>query len=118
MNENIKFELERGPKQCRLTVKGSIAVAIRRNMGNIACQDLGKVMLDDVSRWTVARCEVRAGNAFKNATHEFFDVMRKMCSEPCDAGDCHVLVHALRSDATNSNHMAGKQVVHDGAGIR
>ena len=44
--------------QRRFSNAGMIACAIRRNCSNISLSDFGRVANDDVSRWTVARCEV------------------------------------------------------------
>ena len=52
-----KLELERNSSGngTRLTDSGQYALAIRRNMSNIACSDLGAVLLeDDINRWRVA----------------------------------------------------------------
>lgn len=61
-----KLELERNSSgnATRLTDSGQYALAIRRNMSNIACSDFGIVLLeDDINRWRVARCETGAAAA-------------------------------------------------------
>ena len=95
---DTQFELLRKRKGVQLTPQGTLAVAIRRNMSNIACADLGKVMLDDISRHTASRCEIKAAAALLASTHAFFDGMRAyMVSQRPSFG-----VNAFRSDATNS----------------
>ena len=69
------FELQRKRGGVQLTPQGTIAVAIRRNMSNTACADLGKVMLDDISWFTVSRCEVKAVASLLASTHLFFRVV-------------------------------------------
>ena len=55
-----------------LSQSSVFAVAIRRNFSNIAAADLGAVLLMDVSRQTVVRCEVAAGAALLGSAHAFW----------------------------------------------
>eukprot|EP00969_Alexandrium_andersonii_P340699 15059006-Alexandrium_andersonii.AAC.1 len=41
-----------------LSLRGSFALATRRNLGNVAARDLGCTILENVSRQTVIRCEI------------------------------------------------------------
>lgn len=44
-----------------LTPEGCISLAIQRNLSNIATADIGLTLMVTLSRWTVARAEVRTG---------------------------------------------------------
>jgi len=89
-----QLQLERsGKSEIRLTTKGMCAVAVRRNMTMVACHDVGCLLLDDVSRWTVARAEVRCAAALVASAHKFYAVTNDLRT---------ISVHAFRADATNS----------------
>jgi hypothetical protein len=92
------FALERLSGGHRLSIDGTVALAIRRNLSNISCGDFGKVLLDNVSKWTVARAEVRTGNALMASHKLFFQTVRDSIYGPVDA--CSLFVCAFRSDAT------------------
>ena len=53
-----EFEINR-ENRTWFTANEYIAMAIRRNFANLASQDLGLVLLQDISRWTVVRAEVK-----------------------------------------------------------
>ena len=46
-----------------LTPQGTVAIALRRNIGNVACSLLGHIILQDIAGCTVSRCEVKSGAA-------------------------------------------------------
>lgn len=104
---NAQFQLDRScggrfhkMRQGRyLTPNGSVAVAIRRNFGNVAGADFGHVLLDDVSRFTVHRCEVKAASALMASAHSFYAPVWAWLN---DDTDFNLTTHAFRSDATNS----------------
>ena len=85
----------------RLSIQGCMAVAVRRNLSNIATQDFGKTILDDISRYTVSRCEVKAAAAFTASCHEHFDRISQFCRH-APPGHMVANVIAHRADATNS----------------
>ena len=91
-----------------LTLQGSMALAVRRNLSSIACADIGMVLLTDVSRWAVARAEVRAAGALMASARSFFfrawetfkDALVQARED--EVPDFLLYVHGFRSDATNS----------------
>ena len=85
-----------------LTVPSRVSLSIRRNLSNIACADLGLVLLDDASRWTIARAEVRTGAALLASGRAFHrSMMEEIAQEPSD-GALSLHIHFITQDATNS----------------
>ena len=86
-----------------LTPQGSLALALRRNMSNVSTADFGFVILDDVSKWTVSRCEVKCGTAliasarlwFQKLKHDIFSVRPSEYSTS---------IVATRQDATHGKN--------------
>jgi len=89
-----------------LTPRGAVNLAVRRNLSNISCHDLGFVILDDASHQTVARQEIKAGAAFIANARLFFSRMQHDLFSVKSLGGFYVSFVALRQDATN-----GKQKV-------
>ncbi len=85
-----------------LTPQGSIALGIRRNLSNISCSDIGLTLLDDISRWTVARMEVKVSACMVSDAVKFFDAWKsdKLLSRANNSEA--VLIASFRQDATNS----------------
>ena len=54
-----------------LTIPGRISLGIRRNLSNVACADLSLILLDDASRWSVARAEVHSAAAMMASCKAF-----------------------------------------------
>ena len=108
--------LSRGPKGVRFTDRGAMSLAIRRNMANISNRALGAVLLDPVSKDTVARCEIKCGAALQAVAHSFhaitYDaedsalaVQRTLGGQfgaDCNVLNCMVKFHQIRCDATNA----------------
>ena len=91
----------------RLSDSGACALAIRRAHSNIAAADLGKVLLDDVSRYTVCRAEVLTASSLCIAAKAYYsDVSAKAAKS-----DFSIILHSVMSDATNSN-IWKKQKLH------
>lgn len=96
------------PGKRNLTLRASMALAVRRNLSNIACADIGMVLLTDVSRWAVARAEVRAAGALMASARSFFfrawETFKDAFVQARDdeVPDFLLYVHGFRSDATNS----------------
>ena len=87
-----------------LTLRGTMALAIRRNLSTVSCADIGSVILSDVSRWSVARAEVRAAAALTASAKYFFaEAERRYFAPPPQTGSFPLIVHGFRSDATNSS---------------
>jgi hypothetical protein len=61
----------------RLSSLGVMNVAVRRNMVNVGTANLGLVLLDKISRQTVARCEFIAACVFLGVHRAFFDDKRE-----------------------------------------
>ena len=89
-----------------LTPQGALALAIRRNLSNVATADIGPVLCDDVSRWTVTRSEVRAAACLMKDSHNFWEDWRAdCCLQPEDSRSADafsVTAISYRQDATNS----------------
>ena len=89
-----------------LTPQGALALAIRRNLSNVATADIGPVLCDDVSRWTVTRSEVRAAACLMKDSHNFWeDWSADCCLQPEDSRSADafsVTAISYRQDATNS----------------
>ncbi|CAK0812802.1 unnamed protein product, partial [Prorocentrum cordatum] len=113
-HENVsQFQITRGPKNVKLTVNGSTALAVRRNMANVAASAFGAITLEDVSQWTVCRAEVTLGMrlvASFNAFHRQYesDIVDQLLSArrrppPSCPSVCCLAVHRFRSDATNGS---------------
>ena len=101
-----------------LTVPSMISMAIRRNLTNAACQDVPLVLLDNASRWTIARCEVKTGSSLLASCQAFHDAMRQESFPPTPMdsnvgvdvvdgprpaqGRFNLTVHVISQDATNS----------------
>ena len=83
-----------------LTPSGSIAVALRRNLGNVACALLGHVILQDIAGCTVSRCEVKAGACLMANAQIFFQVMKAELRT--SSSSISLVILAFREDATNS----------------
>ena len=77
---NSAFHVQRtGDKpKSWLTPSGSVAVALRRNLGNVACALLGHVVLQDLAGCTVSRCEVKSGAALQAHARAFFALLKYM----------------------------------------
>ena len=96
-----KLELERNSSGngTRLTDSGQYALAIRRNMSNIACSDLGAVLLeDDINRWRVARCEIGSAAALMASARHYWECESQALTDNVKFG---LSVSSITSDATN-----------------
>ena len=80
-----------------LTVPSRVSLAIRRNLSNAACGDVSLILLDEASRWTIARSEVQSGAALIASARSFHRDMQEELSS-ADA----LSIHMITQDATNS----------------
>ena len=55
-----------------LTPQGSVALAVRRNLGNASAEDTGLMILHDISKQSILRSECRAGAALIASARNFF----------------------------------------------
>jgi hypothetical protein len=106
---NATFAIERkGVK--RLSVRGSVAVAVRRCASNVAAWRLGSSVLEDISGQTVARCEVETSAACKAYFQEFHlegfaqcaDVVASLPPSPTPQRNYGIACLSFAADATNS----------------
>lgn len=65
----------------KLAPRGRIAVALRRNLTNIAAYQIGVALMEDISKDTVARAEIQAAAALIASTRAFFNVMKETLQE-------------------------------------
>lgn len=91
-----------------LTTFSSLAIAIRRNLGNTSAQAMCTTLMDDVSRQTVCRGELLAGASLNASFRDFHNYsesqMRILANEALDKTSIiSVAVHAFMTDATGSN---------------
>ena len=82
-----------------LTIPARISLGIRRNLSNVACGDLSLILLDDASRWSVARAEVHSAAAMTASCKSFHLNM----VESFDSSDPSLSIHLVTQDATNSS---------------
>ena len=75
-------------------------IEVRRNMSNISQKDLGKVILEDLSKQTVSRCEMRCGASLVASARNHFDVMNATVFHERNNG-YSLCFTAYRQDATN-----------------
>ena len=78
-----------------LTLTSRISLGIRRNFSNVACGDLSLILLDDASRFVVARAEVQSAAALM-ASHVAFH------AGMMEEGPPPLSIHVVSQDATNS----------------
>lgn len=88
-----------------LTVPSKVSLAIRRNLSNAACADVSLILLDDTSRFTVARSEVQAGSSVQAAAQAFHEQM----AEAMASGRV-ISFHMVTQDATNSSIIQKKKL--------
>lgn len=97
------IETENGPRGTAgwLTPQGSISLAIRRNLGNVSAQDLGLIIMNDVSKQTVLRSECRTAAALAASNRFFFEEwLREDRNRSLDSHSFFFLQY--REDATNA----------------
>eukprot|EP00435_Cladocopium_sp_Y103_P061305 s125_g23.t1 len=92
---------ERAKKWSWLTPMGQINLAVRRNMSNVSQADLGKVILEDLSKKTVSRCEMRAGASLIASARHHFEIMKSQTMMENIEG-FSICLHSYRQDASNS----------------
>ena len=84
------------------SAQGCIALAIRRNLSNISAEDLGLVVMQDVSKHTVLRAECRTGAALLMNSRNFFQEWLHHDSCGGESSTSFLFVQ-YRQDATNSS---------------
>lgn len=105
----LEIQRARKGKGKHLTLQGSFALAIRRNLSNIATADIGAVLLQDISRYTVTRSECRAGNSLVASARLWYNyVYGEITTGGNDSFS--LVVNCFKEDATNSNILKGAKL--------
>ncbi|CAE7399320.1 unnamed protein product, partial [Symbiodinium sp. CCMP2456] len=105
------LRLERSKKGKQLSLRGKLSLAIRRNFSNCATADIGAILLEDISRYSVSRYESRAGTALVASSRLFYSSLYDDLTSPSDAMQHFQLVfHSYRQDATNSGILRGSKL--------
>ena len=83
----------------------TLAIGIRRNVGNIAACDLGSCILHDISHQSVCRFEVNLHAAIVGVSRNYQKDLNERRADAIAAanlGVLHVTIQSFRGDATNS----------------
>lgn len=106
---NASFQASRTSKRPKawLTPAGSVAISLRRNLGNVACSLIGHVILADIAGCTVSRCEIKTGAALMSHSRSFFELLRHSFksireTKHTASRNIQMAIFAFREDATNS----------------
>ena len=113
-NVDQRMAIQRTAKDRYLTVESRISLSLRRNCSNVACADLGLVLLDDVSRWTIARAEVQTGAALIGHARAFHQTMLSEFedqSRETPHSGIGVSFHCISQDATNGSIWQKRKLV-------
>lgn len=113
-NVDQRMAIQRTKHNRYLTVESRISLSLRRNCSNVACADLGLVLLDDVSRWTIARSEVQTGAALMGHAISFHCGMDQDFQDQCKeqaSGTLGVAIHCISQDATNGSIWQKRKLV-------
>ncbi|CAE8597805.1 unnamed protein product [Polarella glacialis] len=91
----------------RLSQKGVIAIAVRRNFSSISAYDLGAVLMENISGQTVIRAELLLAASLTASSRYFHLDARSDMRSPWPEGTessmkFRVACYSFRSDATNS----------------
>jgi hypothetical protein len=96
-NTKHEFHVEKRGST-RLTPRGVLCVAIRRNISNVSARTFGTAVLEDIGKDTVVRAELQTAAAL-TAWSRSFHASGEAVIEGSDWG---IAVHSCRSDATSS----------------
>ena len=105
----LQIERIKGGTGKRLTLQSFIALAIRRNFGNCATADVGAMLLEDISRFTVCRSESKTGTALIASSRLFFHAMLGDLTNP-STGAFKLVIHSFLQDATNAGILKGSKL--------
>lgn len=112
-SEDADFKIDR-IRSVKLSTKGSLAVALRRSIGNSPAYRFGAALLEDISRHAVVRSEIMCGAALTAAARAWHReveqciYLRRLQGQ--DTARPSLVVVAFASDATNSNVWQGCKV--------
>lgn len=79
-----------------------LSAQVRRNMSNISCDDIGRVILQDIAPRSVSRCEIKAGAALQAVSRAHFLHMEHDVTSSLDAGHFTQCFYSYRQDSTNT----------------
>lgn len=105
--DSLEIQRIKGGKGKRLTLQSYIALAIRRNFGNASTADVGAMLLQDISRYTVSRAESKTGTALIASSRLFF---QSMIGELTSTINFFLDIHSYKQDATNSGILKGSKL--------
>ena len=104
----LASESKAGKRFCMQSV---IGIGVRRNFSNIACNDLGSVILNEnLSRQKVARCEIVAADLFQGASAQFHKRNEEDLCTPENADGFHITSIAFSADAAGAKFFKGKTI--------
>ena len=101
MNASFVIARTSSKPKAWVTPQGCVAIALRRNIGNVACALLGHVVLQDIAGCTVSRCEIMSAGALVAHAHDFFEYLQHSMGSTSDT-ICSLAIYAVRQDDTNS----------------
>ena len=85
-----------------LTPSGVIAVAMRRNVANLASSDLGLAVMADISRWTVCRSEIKTAACLIASSKLFWQMwLHHVFESSGHDSNFSTTILAYRQDSTN-----------------
>ena len=101
---DVDFLVSRpGRKGLDLSQRSQLVVALRRALVNVSSEWLGCSMLEDLSRWSVSRFEVKLGAANISSFRAWHGDMEARLADRGPAAALSIAAHAFRGDATNSS---------------
>lgn len=108
----LALERARGGKGKYLTFSGAMSLAIRRNMSNCSQEDIGAVLLEDISRWSVSRAETRCGTALIASSRLWFASLYQELTSPISSTveNFRVCFYSFLEDGTNSGILKGSKL--------
>ena len=112
------LEIKRTAGGKQLTFQGAVALAIRRNFGNAATADVGMMLLENISRYSVSRAETRTGTALIASSKLWFHAIYQDLASLSGESGFTVCFNSYRQDATNSGILKGSKlgalILHSG----
>lgn len=85
-----------------LTPQGCLSLGIRKCLSNISRSDLGITLCDDISRWTVARQELKVSACMVADSWKYFYQWRVSCHDEPSNNFQPCTIISFRQDRTNS----------------
>ena len=109
-NAGMQLEKKKSGDSSHLTPQGGVALALRRNMGNVACARIGHVVLEDISHQTASRWELKTAAAIIASARAFNEGIRFLFFSSGECADHFKFsCTAFQGDDTNSGVWKKKQ---------